>query len=200
MGTLPCPSHSPRIRKTEDRQLAVIGSTYYGIDIEAVIEILPYEQPTRIADSPPNVLGVLEIRGGSVPIADLGACLGRASKPGSNSRTVILALENSRAGFVVDEVAEVVTIPSASFQSNRDTLSTIRYVTEIAQLDDRIVLSLDHQAVVDFSLDLPPIDESIDKAEPNEHEHEEEPVAEVEAVSEPEAEPPDTHETEEDAA
>ncbi len=39
-----------------DRQfvLAAIGPTYYGIDIGAVIEILPYDKPTPIPNASVN--------------------------------------------------------------------------------------------------------------------------------------------------
>lgn len=142
----------------ESRQfvLAFADSTCYGLDIEAVIEILPFEQPTPIPDAPVNVMGVLDIRGGSVPIADLSACLGTKVPQQKDSRIIILALEDSRIGLVVESVAEVVTIQNSSFQTNQGTLSASRFVREVVQLEEFLVLTLDHQAVVDYGLDTPP--------------------------------------------
>jgi len=149
---------SATAQMSDSRQfvLAITDSTCYGLDIEAVIEILPFEQPTPIPDAPVNVLGVLDIRGGSVPIADLSACLGTKVPLQKDSRIVILTLENSRIGFVVESVAEVITIQNSMFQTNQGTLSASRFVREIAQLDEFLVLTLDHQAVVDYGLDTPP--------------------------------------------
>ena len=53
-----------------------LGSEEYGIDILRVQEIRSYEPPTRIANSPPFIKGVVNLRGVIVPIVDLRIKLG----------------------------------------------------------------------------------------------------------------------------
>lgn len=48
-----------------------LGDEDYGIDILRVQEIRGYEAPTRIADAPAHVKGVLNLRGVIVPVVDL---------------------------------------------------------------------------------------------------------------------------------
>ena len=48
-----------------------LGAEEYGIDILRVQEIRSYEQPTRIANSPAFLKGVVNLRGVIVPIVDL---------------------------------------------------------------------------------------------------------------------------------
>ena len=48
-----------------------IGSEEYGIDILRVQEIRSYEAPTRIANAPDFIKGVVNLRGVIVPIVDL---------------------------------------------------------------------------------------------------------------------------------
>ena len=48
-----------------------LGAEEYGIDILKVQEIRSYEQPTRIANSPSFIKGVVNLRGVIVPIVDL---------------------------------------------------------------------------------------------------------------------------------
>ena len=48
-----------------------LGSEEYAIDILKVQEIRGYEQPTLIANSPPFIKGVINLRGTIVPIVDL---------------------------------------------------------------------------------------------------------------------------------
>jgi len=48
-----------------------LGAEEYGIDILRVQEIRSYEQPTRIANSPAFLKGVVNLRGVIVPIIDL---------------------------------------------------------------------------------------------------------------------------------
>ena len=53
-----------------------LGAEEYGIDILRVQEIRSYEQPTRIANAPSFVKGVVNLRGVIVPIIDLRLKLG----------------------------------------------------------------------------------------------------------------------------
>ncbi|MBC7483742.1 MAG: chemotaxis protein CheW, partial [Rhizobacter sp.] len=48
-----------------------LGAEEYGIDILKVQEIRPYEAPTRIANAPGFIKGVVNLRGVIVPIVDL---------------------------------------------------------------------------------------------------------------------------------
>ena len=52
-----------------------LGSEEYGIDILRVQEIRSYEEPTRIANAPPFIKGVVNLRGVIVPIVDITARL-----------------------------------------------------------------------------------------------------------------------------
>jgi chemotaxis signal transduction protein len=48
-----------------------LGKESYAIDILKVQEIRGYEQPTRIANTPEFIKGVINLRGHIVPIVDL---------------------------------------------------------------------------------------------------------------------------------
>ena len=48
-----------------------LGDEEYGIDILKVQEIRGYENPTRIANAPHFLKGVINLRGTIVPIVDL---------------------------------------------------------------------------------------------------------------------------------
>ena len=48
-----------------------LGGEEYGIDILRVQEIRSYEAPTRIANAPHFIKGVVNLRGVIVPIVDL---------------------------------------------------------------------------------------------------------------------------------
>ena len=48
-----------------------LGAESYGIDILKVQEIRGYEPPTTIANAPPFIKGVINLRGVIVPILDL---------------------------------------------------------------------------------------------------------------------------------
>jgi purine-binding chemotaxis protein CheW len=48
----------------------VLGSEEYGIEILKVQEIRSYETATKIANTPDFIKGVINLRGGIVPIID----------------------------------------------------------------------------------------------------------------------------------
>ncbi|MEY2687851.1 MAG: chemotaxis protein CheW, partial [Pseudomonadota bacterium] len=68
-----------------------LGAEEYGIDILKVQEIRSYEVPTRIANSPPFLKGVVNLRGVIVPIIDLRIKLGCAEAE-LNALTVVIVL------------------------------------------------------------------------------------------------------------
>jgi len=56
-----------------------LGEEEYGIDILKVQEIRGYEQPTRIANAPSFIKGVVNLRGVIVPIVDMRLKFGLGS-------------------------------------------------------------------------------------------------------------------------
>src|SRR5690606_12530933 len=57
--------------KTQEFLTFRLGDEYYALDILTVKEIRGYETVTRIANAPPFIKGVINLRGDIVPIVDL---------------------------------------------------------------------------------------------------------------------------------
>ena len=74
-------------------------------------EIRGYEQPTRIANAPEFIKGVVNLRGTIVPIVDMRLKF-NCSEVEYNSFTVviILNLHNRVVGIVVDSVSDVMEL------------------------------------------------------------------------------------------
>ena len=88
-----------------------LGAEEYGIDILRVQEIRSYEQPTRIANAPSFIKGVVNLRGVIVPIVDLRLKLG-CEKAEYNHFTVVVVLnvKGRVVGAVVDSVSDVLEL------------------------------------------------------------------------------------------
>ncbi len=88
-----------------------LGAEEYGIDILKVQEIRGYEAPTRIANAPPFIKGVVNLRGVIVPIVDMRIrfCLEEAEY---NRFTVVIILNiaGRTVGMVVDSVSDVLEL------------------------------------------------------------------------------------------
>ena len=88
-----------------------LGAEEYGIDILKVQEIRGYEQPTRIANAPHFIKGVVNLRGVIVPIVDMRLRFGLPDVQ-YNSFTVVIILNvaGRTVGMVVDSVSDVLEL------------------------------------------------------------------------------------------
>ena len=103
-----------------------LGAEEYGIDILRVQEIRSYEQPTRIANAPGFVKGVVNLRGVIVPIIDLRLKLGCDSAE-YNTFTVVVVL-NVRGrvvGAVVDSVSDVLELSKEEIKPAPELSSSV---------------------------------------------------------------------------
>jgi purine-binding chemotaxis protein CheW len=88
-----------------------LGAEEYGIDILRVQEIRGYEPPTRIANAPNFVKGVVNLRGVIVPIVDMRMRF-NLSDVQYNTFTVVIVLNVGQrtVGMVVDSVSDVLEL------------------------------------------------------------------------------------------
>ncbi len=103
-----------------------LGGEEYGIDILRVQEIRSYEAPTRIANAPHFVKGVVNLRGVIVPIVDLRLKLG-CDSAGYDEFTVVIVL-NVRGrvvGAVVDAVSDVLALTQDQIKPAPELNSTV---------------------------------------------------------------------------
>ena len=118
----------------------------YGIDILKVQEIRGYESPTRVANAPNFIKGVVNLRGTIVPIVDMRLKF-NCSKAEYNSFTVVIILNlHSRiVGIVVDSVSDVMELPPESLKAAPEIDSVIDggSVLGLGSLGDRMLILLD---------------------------------------------------------
>ncbi len=140
--TLPTPSEFLTFR---------LGAEEYGIDILRVQEIRSYEDPTRIANAPSFIKGVVNLRGVIVPVVDLRIKLA-CDKVEYNSFTVVIVLNvHGRVlGAVVDSVSDVLQLrsdlmkPAPEMNANVDT----GFITGIASVGERMLILMDIEALM----------------------------------------------------
>ena len=123
----------------------------YGVDILKVQEIKGYVPTTRIPNSPPEVVGVLNLRGTIVPIVDLRRKFGMDSVEYTPFTAIVVVVVRDRVmGVIVDSVSEVVNIPSSDIQSAPDfgnSMST-SMLQGIAKMGDKLITLLDIDTVL----------------------------------------------------
>ena len=118
----------------------------YGIDILKVQEIRGYEAPTRVANAPSFIKGVVNLRGTIVPIVDMRLKF-NCAKADYDSFTVviILNLHQRIVGIVVDSVSDVMELPPEALKAAPDIDSVIdsAAVMGLGSLGDRMLILLD---------------------------------------------------------
>ena len=133
-----------------------LGSEEYGIDILKVQEIRSYEPPTKIANAPSYLKGVVNLRGVIVPIVDLRIkfnCLNAQGEAEINSFTVVIVL-NVRGrvvGAVVDSVSDVMQLSEQMIQPAPEMSNSIvdtTYITGIANVSDRLLILMDIESLM----------------------------------------------------
>jgi purine-binding chemotaxis protein CheW len=103
-----------------------LGAEEYGIDILRVQEIRSYEQPTRIANAPEFIKGVVNLRGVIVPIFDLRMKLGSGAARYDNlTVTIVLNVNGHIVGAVVDSVSDVLELGAGDIKPFPEMSSVI---------------------------------------------------------------------------
>jgi purine-binding chemotaxis protein CheW len=128
-----------------------LGDEDYAIDIMRVQEIRSYEEPTKMANSPSFIKGVINLRGVIVPVVDLRMKL-NISKVDYNEFTVviILRLHGTVIGAVVDAVSDVVDLDANMIKDAPQFESAIdaRFILGLATVGERMLIVMNMEALL----------------------------------------------------
>ena len=128
-----------------------LGGEEYGIDILKVQEIRSYEQPTRIANAPAFIKGVVNLRGVIVPIVDLRVKLGCETVEYNGFTVVIVLNVRGRVvGAVVDSVSDVLELGAGTIKPAPELHTAVdtSFITGIGSVNDRMLILMDIEALM----------------------------------------------------
>jgi len=123
----------------------------YGIDILKVQEIRSFEQPTKIANAPSYIKGIVNLRGVIVPVVDLRIKFSPSHEHSaiaidSNTVVIVLNVKEHVIGVVVDAVSDVMQLADGSIQPAPLMSSSIidtSYIVGIAKVGERMLILMD---------------------------------------------------------
>ena len=132
-----------------------LGAEEYGIDILRVQEIRGYENPTRIANAPAFIKGVVNLRGVIVPIVDMRVRFGLEDVQ-YNSFTVVIILNvaSRTVGMVVDSVSDVLELGAGQIKAAPEFIGSIdsTYITGLGTARsgdaERMLILMDIEALM----------------------------------------------------
>src|SRR4051812_6299580 len=134
------------LQKDQEFLTFTLGDEHYALDILTVKEIRGYESVTKIANAPPFIKGVINLRGDIVPIVDLRIkfSVGQITY---NEFTIVIVLniQNRIVGIVVDGVSDVVNLkkdqvrPPPHFGVAFDS----KYLLGLATINEQMIILVD---------------------------------------------------------
>ena len=136
-----------------EKQLVVfdLASESYGVDIDAVREIIRMQEITRVPRTPEFVEGVINLRGKVIPVVDLRKRFGLAvGEENKDNRIVVVDIGGQDIGVVVDAVTEVLRIPASAIEppSSVITSADSAYLLGIVKLADKMIILLELESVL----------------------------------------------------
>lgn len=133
-----------------------LGRESYGIPVLKVREIIRLCPITRVANMPPHVRGVINLRGKVIPVVDLRTRFGLSAGPDHDRTCIVVTQVAAPAGgsprlygVIVDAVEEVANFSAADIQPAPDFGGAIdtRFLTGMARQGDAVKALVDLDAI-----------------------------------------------------
>lgn len=139
----------------------LVGQQIYGINVFKVKEVLQCPKLTMIPQRHPVVRGVAHIRGGTIPILDMGMATGqRAIDEDDIKNCFVIITEYNRKtqGFLVKGVERIVNLNWEAIHPPPKGAGKENYLTAVTQLDNHLVEIIDVEKIL---AEVAPSDDNI---------------------------------------
>ncbi len=129
-----------------------ISDTIYSLPLTNVLEIISVQPITKVPGTPAYVKGVINLRGGIVPLVDVRLKFGQPEKEYDEFTNIIITILNDiTVGLVVDRVSNVVrraqvnttTLPEFS------NVNTNRYMTSVSHTGESLIMNLNCETILE---------------------------------------------------
>ena len=152
-------SRSPEALKSDKQKYLTffLAQEKYGIKLKQVKEIIRPLFITSIPGAPEDILGVMNLRGHVIPVANLRIKFGMPEHPFTDdSRIIIVDSDEGGMGFSVDQVDDMVFLSSGEIDEtpNFDVAIIRDYIQGIGKINLRSLIILEIEKIL-ASYDLP---------------------------------------------
>ncbi len=128
-----------------------VADEEYAVDILKVQEIKGFVPTTRVPNSPPEVVGVLNLRGTIVPIIDIRKKFNLEPVEYTQYTVIVVMVVEGRVmGTIVDAVSDVLNIPAEDIQPPPDfgSSSTSNAIKGMGKVGEKLVILLDIESLL----------------------------------------------------
>lgn len=123
-----------------------IADAVYGVELLHVIEIIQIQGITYVPFLPDYLKGIINLRGGVVPVIDVRLKLNLEEKEYDEKTCIIIIdIDDMHVGMIADSVSEVVTLSPSELAAPPKMEGSTRsnYLKSVANVDGKIILNMD---------------------------------------------------------
>jgi purine-binding chemotaxis protein CheW len=132
---------------------AVIGGQLFGLPIVRVLDVFIPERLTRVPLAPPEIAGVLNLRGRIVTLIDMRCRFGLGKREAGDPYMAIGVESRTESyGLLIDSVGEVLKLDDAAREPNPINLDQrlARVSAGIHRLDGQLLIVADVDRILDI--------------------------------------------------
>lgn len=129
----------------------VLGTEEYGIEILKVREIIGMMDITSVPQTPDYMKGVINLRGKVIPVIDLRLKFAMTElKYTQETCTIVVEVNGSLIGIIVDTVSEVVDIAGEEVEETPQFGQEIDtdFIIGLGKVDQKIIILLNIEQVM----------------------------------------------------
>jgi len=128
---------------------------FLGIEVTRVQEVIRAQRMTNVPLAPPEIRGLINLRGQIVTALDLRRRLALPDRPDGSPEpmNVVVRTGDGSVSLLVDEIGDVLTVDDDDFERPPDTLEGIArtLIHGAYKLDGRLLLVLDTEKAVSLA-------------------------------------------------
>jgi purine-binding chemotaxis protein CheW len=145
--------NEPGEERLSEYVTATIGDHLFGLPISRVQDVFVPERLTRVPLAPPEIAGILNLRGRIVTAIDMRARLDFAPRtPDQAVMAIGIEINNESYGLLVDAVGEVMKLSTGACEPNPANLDSrlARVASGVHRLDGQLLVVLDVDRLMDL--------------------------------------------------
>jgi purine-binding chemotaxis protein CheW len=133
---------------------ATVGGQLFGLPISRVQDVFVPDRLTRVPLAPPEIAGLLNLRGRIVTAIDLRRRFGLEALAGNAPRMAVgVEWKGESYGLLIDVIGEVLKLPTSDREDNPVNLDPglARVSAGVHRLDGKLLVILDVDRVLEIA-------------------------------------------------
>ena len=131
----------------------LLGKEHFAIDLFDVKEVVEYTRITELPNAPPNIKGIIDLRGEITTIFDIKQKMNikqDATRSETNSRIIVIdnKITKSKIGIIVDDVLSVSTFARADMDESASSTVDNQLINGIIRKKTKIKDSMSTELVI----------------------------------------------------